>query len=270
MQYDPVKDRFGTLVAGRPLMMRLFFAALQLMFLRAWYVRRELRRRLENRSGPVRVLDAGAGFGQFSYWILRNFSGVRLHAVDVKEDYLREAENLMRSTGLDSRATFGVDDLTRLRTTGPYDLVLSVDVMEHIEEDVEVFRNFNRVLRPGGVVIINTPSDQGGSDVSGGDDESFISEHVRDGYAVDELRAKLESAGLEVERIDYTYGHWGSVAWRISIKWPMQLLNASWLFVVLLPLYYVPVLPVAMVLNALDVSSHVDSGTGLIAVARRP
>lgn len=270
MQYDPVKDRFGRLVEGRPHLLRLFFAALQVMFLRAWYVRRELRRQLEDRSGPVRVLDAGSGFGQFSYWILRTFPGVRLHAVDVKEDYLREAENLMRSTGLDSRATFGVDDLTRLRTTGPYDLILSVDVMEHIEEDVEVFRNFHRVLRPGGVVIINTPSDRGGSDVHGGDEESFISEHVRDGYSVDELGAKLEAAGLRPESIEYTYGKWGSVAWRISIKWPMQMLGVSWLFIVLLPIYYIPVLPIATVLNFLDLSSHVDSGTGLIAVARRP
>jgi len=39
MQYDPVKDRFGRLVEGRPLLMRPFFAALQLIFLRAWYVR---------------------------------------------------------------------------------------------------------------------------------------------------------------------------------------------------------------------------------------
>ena len=269
MQYDPVKDRFGRLVEGRPRLMRLFFTALHIMFLRAWYVRRELRRLLSGMKGPVRVLDAGSGFGQFSFWILRNFPNVRLHAVDVKEDYLREAEGLMRASGLDSRATFAVDDLTRMRTTGPYDLILSVDVMEHIEEDVEVFRGFHRVLRPGGFVIINTPSDQGGSDVHGSEEESFISEHVRDGYAVDELRTKLQTAGLEVEKIDYTYGRWGSMAWRISIKWPMQLLNTSWLFVVLLPLYYIPILPAALLLNFLDVSTPVERGTGLIAVARR-
>jgi SAM-dependent methyltransferase len=270
MQYDPVKDRFGRLVRGRPVLMRVFFAALQAMFLRAWYVRRELRRQLSGRKGTVRVLDAGSGFGQFSYWILRNFRNVRLHAIDVKQDYLESAESFIRSAGLDNRATFAVDDLTRLRTTGPYDLILSVDVMEHIEEDEQVFRNFHDVLRPGGAVIINTPSDQGGSDVRSGAEDSFISEHVRDGYAVDDLRRKLEGAGLDVDRIDYTYGQWGSIAWRLSIKWPMMMLNVSWLFVVLLPLYYLPVLPAAMLLNFLDISSDVERGTGLIAVAHRP
>ena len=53
-------------------------------------------------------------------------------------------------------------------------------------------------LRPGGYVIVNTPSDLGGSDVSGEGDESFIGEHVRDGYNRAELEAKLVRAGFEI------------------------------------------------------------------------
>jgi 2-polyprenyl-3-methyl-5-hydroxy-6-metoxy-1,4-benzoquinol methylase len=33
----------------------------------------------------------------------------------------------------------------------------SVDVMEHIEEDVEVFKNFYQSLKDGGVLLISTP-----------------------------------------------------------------------------------------------------------------
>ena len=270
MEYDPIKDRFGAVAKKRPFLMRLFFAALQTIFLRAWYVRRALRAEIERREGTIRLLDAGTGFGQFAYWLLTHFPRVRLHAVDIKPDYLEAAEDVIEKSGFGHRATFAIDDLTKLRTTGPYDLILSVDVMEHIEEDEQVFRNFHAVLRPGGSVIINTPSDQGGSDVQTGEDESFIGEHVRDGYAVEDLRAKLERAGLVVDRIDYTYGRWGSLAWRLSVKWPMMMLNASWLFVLLLPIYYLPVLPVSLFLNFLDVSTQVDRGTGLIAVARRP
>lgn len=269
MQYDPIKDRFGALVAGRPRLTRLFFGVLQLLFLRAWFVRRALMEAVDRHNGRLRMLDAGTGFGQFSYWTAKRWPGVRIHAVDIKDDYLEEARRLFQKSGLDSRTTFAVDDLTRLQTTGPYDLILSVDVMEHILEDEIVFGHFHRVLRPGGTVIINTPSDQGGSDVHGDEAESFIGEHVRDGYGRDELRAKLERAGFTVERIDYTYGTYGSLAWRLSIKWPMLLLNRSWAFVVLLPLYYLPVLPVCMVLNLLDVSTRNETGTGLIAVARR-
>ena len=270
MEYDPVKDRFGGLVAGHYWPTRMFFSILHLMFLRAWYVRRALKDALQSTNGSVRMLDAGTGFGQFAYWVVRKFPNVRLHAVDIKQEYLDRAKTFFEQAGLDSRATFAIDDLTKLQASGPYDLILSVDVMEHIEEDVRVFEHFHRVLRPGGRVIINTPSDQGGSDVGSDSEESFIGEHVRDGYGVEEIRSKLKQAGFEAEKIDYAYGPYGSIAWKMSIKWPMMMLNASFLLVLLLPFYYLVTLPVSIVLNALDVSSTNETGTGLIVVARRP
>ncbi len=46
--------------------------------------------------------------------------------------------------------TFEVEDLTIPKHTGRFDFVLSVDVMEHIQDDVQVFRNFYKALKPGG------------------------------------------------------------------------------------------------------------------------
>ena len=84
------------------------------------------------------------------------------------------------------------------------------------------------------------------------------------------IREKLERAGLVADRIDYAYGRFGTVAWTLSIKWPMLMLNTSFLLVLLLPFYYAVTLPISLVLNALDVSSTNPTGTGLIVVARRP
>ncbi len=268
---------------GRNGATRLFFTALQLVFLRAWYVRRALRRALAPVGGradaangarpgdrPVRMLDAGTGFGQFSWWVARRYADVSITAVDIKEDYLKEARRLFADANLSSRVTFAVDDLTKLSEEGPFDVILSVDVMEHIEEDEEVFRHFHRVLAPLGTVIINTPSDQGGSDVQDEGEESFISEHVRDGYAREDLRAKLERAGLSVESIDYTYGWPGSTAWKLAVKIPMRLLGAWWGWMLILPFWYAAVLPLVVALHALDVKLPNKTGTGLIAVAHRP
>lgn len=270
MDYDPVKDRFGDLVAGSRWRTRVFFGLLHLFFLRAWHVRRALRQALGPSDSQARMLDAGTGFGQFAWWIVRRWKRVNIHAVDIKQDYLDRAEAFLRQEGLADRVSFAIDDLTDLKAEGPFDLILSVDVMEHILEDVTVFKHFHRVLRPGGVVIINTPSDQGGSDSHGEGDESFIGEHVRDGYGREEMRAKLAEAGLEADLVDYTYGPFGSLAWRLTIKWPMVWLNATFLSVVLLPFWYALVLLPSLVLNAIDVSSKNRTGTGLIVVAHRP
>ncbi len=142
--------------------------------------------------------------------------------------------------------------------------------MEHIEDDRGVFRNFARVLRPGGSVIINTPSDQGGSDVQADSDESFIGEHVRDGYPMHELKGKLSDAGLETYEATYTYGRWGGIGWRLLVKYPMQLLGQTFAWAIVLPVYYVIAFPAGMVLNALDVAASKPTGTGLIVRARKP
>lgn len=272
MQYDPVKDRLGAIADRSPLMKRTFFGLLNLLFLRAWYVKRELHRILSQlgKGRDVEVLDAGTGFAQYAYYMARQYPRTRVTAVDVKEDYLESARRFIERTPQKTQVSFHVQDLTRLTLNGPFDLILSVDVMEHIDDDRSVFRHFFRVLRPGGHVIINTPSDQGGSDVHGESDESFIGEHVRDGYNMDELQEKLREAGFDIDRVVYTYGPYGSTAWRLLIKRPIQWLNASRAAILLLPLYYLVALPVGTLLNALDLKSENVTGTGLIVVARKP
>ncbi len=81
-----------------------------------------------------------------------------------------------------------------------FDIILSVDVMEHIEEDVLVFKNFYNSLKNNGVILISTPSDQGGSDVHNDHEESFIDEHVRDGYSIKGITDKLIAGRIQIHR----------------------------------------------------------------------
>ncbi len=272
MKYDPVKDRLGQWASRHPLLQRLFYGLLNLLFLRAWYVRREVRRLVGTLPDdrPIRVLDAGTGFGQYAYFVARTFPNVQVRAVDVKTEYLERARRFAEQTPQADQIEWAIDDLTALESEGPFDLILAVDVMEHIPEDETVFEHFEGVLKPGGHVIVNTPSTLGGSDVQEEGDESFIGEHVREGYGRDELADKLRGAGLEPVKALYTYGPYGSAAWRGLIKWPMQMLGATWASFLFLPLYYAAVLPVGLLLNAADVERDNERGTGLFMVARRP
>lgn len=272
MHYDPIKDRLGQWMSRHPWLQRAFYGLLNLLFLRAWYVRRTVRRLLASfpDTRPVRVLDAGTGFGQYAYFMARTFRNVHVDAIDVKRDYLRRAQHFADQTRVGPQISWIEDDLTQLQAEGPYDLILSVDVMEHIKDDERVFQHFERVLRPGGYVVINTPSDQGGSDVGGETDEGFIGEHVRDGYNMDALAEKLRRAGLVPVEQTYTYGPYGSAAWSWLIKRPMQMLGTTWAALLILPLYYLMVLPVGLFLNAKDVAHPNETGTGLLMVAQKP
>lgn len=271
MDYDPVKDRLGSFFWRSPARTKAFYRLLDTVFLRSWYVRRQLRHLIQaHGEAPVHVLDAGTGFGQYAYWLVRTFPNVRVTAVDVKDDYLARAKAFLATTPYADRVVWREVDLTQpMPEEACYDLALSVDVMEHIEDDRAVFRNFARVLRPGGYAVVNTPSDLGGSGITEAGQESFIGEHVRDGYPLAELVEKLEAAGLRVTDREYTYGPYGSAAWRLLVKWPIAAMNTSRLAAVGLPLWYAVAGPLGLALNAADLRRPNTEGTGLLVTSKR-
>ena len=275
MEYDPIKDRLGAVARQSPVLTKAFYQALDLVFLRSWYVRRRLRALLGAlpQDRPVEVLDAGTGFGQYTYWLLRTFPNVRVTAVDVKTDYLEDIAAFLAQTPYLRRVRLYERDLTApppASEHGRFDLVLSVDVMEHIEDDRGVFRGFREVLKPGGYVVVNTPSDLGGSGVTEEGAESFIGEHVRDGYPLAELTEKLETAGLPVVGHEYAYGRIGSAGWRVLVQGPIQALGKSFWFAPAVAAYYAAALPVGLALNAADLARDNAEGTGHLIVAQKP
>ena len=267
MKYDPIKRVLGTFFNKLPLLRKIFYRLLDLLLLRAWHIRKELKNWNRPDKGEKNVLDAGSGFGQYEYFMTRLNSNWNIKGVDVKDEQIADCNEFFQKIGKGDKVTFEKADLEKFSEDNTYDLVLTVDVMEHIQEDVEVFRNFYRSLRNGGMVLISTPSDQGGSDVHQEDDESFIEEHVRDGYNINEIRDKLKKAGFQVVEARYAYGKPGKVSWKLSMKYPILILNASKLFFVLLPFYYILAYPVAYVLNYMDVKKSHKTGTGLIVKA---
>lgn len=265
MNYDPIKKDLGNVFNKQPFLRKLFYKLLDLLLLRTWHVHRELRQWTANQNS-ARVLDAGSGFGQYSFYLSRKNPGFTIDAVDVKEDQIADCNAFFKQVNLNN-VQFQIGDLTQPIAENKYDLVVCVDVMEHILEDVTVFKNFHQAMKPGAMLLISTPSDQGGSDVHEETGESFIGEHVRDGYNVSEMADKLKLAGFDKMEILYSYGAPGKIAWKLSMKYPMLLLNSSKLFFVLIPFYYLLTYPFSFVLNYLDTYTKHSTGTGLIVKA---
>ncbi len=267
MQYDPIKRVLGDVFNKTPFLRRIFYNLLDLLLLRTWHVHKELGTwAADRRNKEQQVLDAGSGFGQYTYFLSGMSSKWNILAVDVKEEQVSDCNRFFREIGRHN-VLFKIADLVKFRQPNSYDLILSVDVMEHILEDVEVFRNFQASLRPGGMLLISTPSDQGGSDVHSDHEASFIEEHVRDGYNIQEIQDKIKLAGFSRVQAHYSYGKPGQISWRLSMKYPMLLLNKSKLFFVVLPFYYLLTFPFSLLLNWLDVTGKHPSGTGLIVKA---
>lgn len=268
MEYDPIKRSLGNVFNKSPFLRKTFYRLLDLLLLRAWHVHKELRTWKRSVPANADILDAGAGFGQYTYWLHSKSWLYNILAVDVKEEQVEDCNNFFRS--IDAKhVLFRVEDLTKFRKENSFDLILSVDVMEHILEDVTVFENFHHSLKPGGMLLISTPSDQGGSDVHGEGDTSFIEEHVRDGYNIQEIQDKLKKAGFSKIEARYSYGSPGKISWRLSMKYPILFLGKvpKVIGFLLLPFYYLVAYPVAFVLNFFDTNLTHKTGTGLIVKA---
>jgi SAM-dependent methyltransferase len=266
MQYDPIKRSLGNVFNKHPFLRKLFYRLLDLLLLRTWHIKKEIRQWAHEKQDGIQVLDAGSGFGQYSFYVGRKHKNWNILGVDVKHEQIQDCSQFFRKIGYD-HVRFEYADLTGFREENRYDLVLSVDVMEHISEDVKVFQNLCASMKSGGMLLISTPSDQGGSDVHDHGHESFIDEHVRDGYNIREIEDKLMIAGFSKVRARYSYGAPGKISWKLSMKYPITLLNFSRLFFIILPVYFLIAYPVAYILNHLDVRVHHRTGTGLIVNA---
>jgi len=239
---------------------------LNLLLLRAWHIKKELRRLRKILPADASVLDAGAGFGQYAYYMSKTARWWQIKAVDVKAGQVDDCNRFFSQTGRSDRVRFETADLTAFCEPDQYHLAISIDVMEHIQDDMAVFRNIHTSLKPGGILLISTPSDKGGSD-AGDHQNSFIDEHVRDGYNADEIRNKLTEAGFSKVDARYTYGRPGHISWLLSIKYPMLMLRASKLFFILLPFYYLVTFPFCILLNWWDASVRHRSGTGMCVIS---
>jgi 2-polyprenyl-3-methyl-5-hydroxy-6-metoxy-1,4-benzoquinol methylase len=261
MQYDPVKDVILKAVRKISYLRKSFFVTLDLLFLRQWYVKARIKRWFP-KAKPLSFFDAGAGFCQYSDFILSGWKQSTAFALDLKTDYLKDF-NEYASRKYPQRFNWISSDLVTYHPAKQYDLIAAIDILEHIENDRQVLSNFIAALKPGGKLVISTPSDL---------DETarFTAEHVRPGYAKSEMQEKLITAGFVIDSLDYSYGKWGHLSWKLAIKIPLLLVSVSKIMLLLLPIYYICLYPLIYLLMRIDIKSDNKTGNGLVVVAEKP
>ncbi len=271
ISYDPIKNRFAGYIRHSRLLRTLFYYLLDLFFLRSWHIRRILKKEggILDRKGRWRLLDAGCGFGQYDRFILNRFENVEVLAIDVKENYLEDCKKYFQKEIKEGKIAFRQADLLKFDPEPVFDFILCIDVLEHIEDDQAVIRNLAHSLKPGGRLLMHSPSHY--SEEDAGDEESFVGEHARAGYSKQDIQKKYKEVGLRVDKLHYTYGRYGHMAWQMSVKGPMLLLNRVGMSgLMLLVVYYPLVLLPCLLLNTADLFTGNVKGNGIYALGSRP
>jgi SAM-dependent methyltransferase len=140
----------------------------------------------------------------FSIEMAKRHPDALVLGLDTDGDLVSRANAMVARAGIDN-CRFEVGDVTS-DVGGRYDLVLSVDNLEHVEDDIGALRQLRSVLEPGGRLVVHVPGYYRRWLLFGRRVNFDVPGHVRPGYRSDELLAKLEGAGFDVVSHQYTYG----------------------------------------------------------------
>ncbi len=158
-----------------------------------WYRGRRsvLERVIDDLRLPARahILDAGCGSGRNMVELARHgvVTGVELSATSVGLARERQAGEVVEGSVLQMP----------FFEAGSFDLAASLDVIEHLQDDLQALRELRRVVAPGGALLVTVPAYQW---LWSGHDE--INHHHRR-YTRRSLQRVGEQAGWQQVRTTY-------------------------------------------------------------------
>jgi trans-aconitate methyltransferase len=145
--------------------------------------------RMLNDVEPTTILDVGAGSGYFSRWLLSHTNTREAWCVDTSyaaDSDQHEAEKTIRFR----RKVNALDA----------NLILLMDVLEHVEDDVALLRNYVAKVPRGSHFLVSVPA----FDFLWSGHDVFL-EHKRR-YTLRQTESVMRSAGLNVTRSSYYFG----------------------------------------------------------------
>jgi len=156
-------------------------------------------------ASASRVLDAGCGRGVIARVLARRYPQARIDAID--QDAAVQARNaaLNQASGTDN-CHFMTRDLTELEAVDTYDLVVSIDNLEHIDDDRSVLERIFRAIRRGGRLVVHVPHYYRRWPVFGWHVNFDVPGHVRPGYHMPEIVERVRQAGFVVDDSAFSYG----------------------------------------------------------------
>ena len=133
------------------------------------------------------VLDVGCGECSLLSSITENHYPSLVSGVDISKKALKLCEKII-PTG-----SFYKLDITNEKLEEKFDLIVSADVIEHLNNDQATIKNMSAMLNPGGRLIISTLL---------GEMRSVERQvgHLRN-YNKKDLLDKISNAGLEIEQV---------------------------------------------------------------------
>lgn len=165
-------------------------------------------RKMTHRPVAGRLLEIGCGIGNVTRIVLRDPAVDLLHGIDMDPAYVARVQDGVEDSRLQLTVASAEEFCPSEYCSAEhgFDVIFSSNVLEHIEDDTQVLRNFRSMLKPGGVILTLVPAH---SFLYSGLDRNLS--HFRR-YNRTLLREKALAAGLRVVRARY-FNPIGALGW---------------------------------------------------------
>lgn len=161
------------------------------------------------------VLDAGSGIGMYSLWLAKKFPKAHITGGDIDLEKIKFSTEFAQKNNV-KNVSFVFQDVTKKTTKKDlYDLIVSIDVLEHIENYKDVLKNFSTMLTSHGYLYIHTPQPEQKRIFKRMKKWSHEG-HVHEGYTPQELEETLKKLGFKILERQQTFGFFGKLAWELN------------------------------------------------------
>lgn len=137
-----------------------------------------------------KILDVGCGTG-YNIEFLKGQGYIDVYGLD----FAPEALEFCSSRGLQMVTCGNLAELPYASET--FDMITALDIIEHLDDDLQGLAELKRILKPGGKLVIFVPALMFLWSLQ--DDVS----HHRRRYNAQELQTKVRQVGLEIDKLTY-------------------------------------------------------------------
>jgi trans-aconitate methyltransferase len=210
---------FGSEIAFTPglsLLERMYIKLLGVPILGLRVCARTILSFLDKVGCPKRIADVGSGRGMITLACARKFPKAEVVGIDL--DYVQNNNNneMVKKIGVSHNLRFITWDAMKLQEFRKFDLIISTDMLEHLEDDLGGVKMFYEALQPGGYLLIHVPHQTRYTFGWKRENWMDVEGHVRPGYTKEGLIELLSKGGLKVHICTYNYNSLETLANDIS------------------------------------------------------
>jgi SAM-dependent methyltransferase len=200
------------------------------------------------------VLDAGCGSGYHAIKYAQKFHYVTVTGWDIRE--------IIPSGDQPYNFIFVQNDLHNMLTVEYYDFAYSIDVIEHIPDNIQVMERIYICLKTGGFFYLHIPSREQKRIFPDKYFNRYLdelkNEHIGEQYTLDEVTVVLSALGFQIIWERYTFGFCGELAWEIDRITDNRPLLKRFLT------------PLLKCLALIDVYWPLPNGNGILVIMQKP